>query len=692
MIEKIPHYSLTNPGTVYDEEAMTALELAGRTTAKVNECIEQVNKNTVDMPGMVDREVQDHINNGDFTAQMDAHNAAILAQIEESEKTMRAELDAAETSLGNRVDNLLGSVQQGGTTMDAEVIDIRQGENGKTYPNAGQAVRLQLAALKKDAALLDSKVGMSGNAILDECCTAGKYYYSGDGKLYEGADMSTSEFIPCGHNEDWACRCIGHVTVWDANRDFLTGYSCDDSNNYFVTFNTGENGAYICVGFHNTNIHILNQTNEDREAHEGMLTLAGTALDGGQMQRKRFVEMLMEYKHPIPVSWMMGGLDAVGNYVEGITNSVTDFFTVPTHATEFHVETIGEHFTVGYDENKVGIWSTNAWVNDETIKNTATYYRVYTTLASTPNSYNVVEAEKTAKIYFYNLPNNKRPYQNGYIYFTVDVNQHITDLSNTSNMIVDAENNVSVDCALKLPATYSPNGKPCKLLMICHGASRGVTGDEPWPEMGSYNAMVDGFIKAGYAVFDCNGYANDFMGMHFWGAPRGVEAWRKAYDYITRHYNVEHGLNVYGFSMGGLTALNLMFSRFPHIKAVGVGAPVLDVTKEMFEHDTTVLTAYGMTNGWDESATVGSRPMQRIVTLDGTPMIMGPYPPVKMWFGKEDTETRVSYENGQAFIQALKNGGNLAYFRPVNDSGHELCYGANEAVNAELVMWFNRFN
>lgn len=37
------HYSMENPASVYNEEAMTALELAGRTTAKVNECVSIVN-------------------------------------------------------------------------------------------------------------------------------------------------------------------------------------------------------------------------------------------------------------------------------------------------------------------------------------------------------------------------------------------------------------------------------------------------------------------------------------------------------------------------------------------------------------------------------------------------------------------------------------------------------------------------
>lgn len=44
MIEKLWHYSLTNPASVYDEEALTALELAGRTAVKVNECVNKVNE------------------------------------------------------------------------------------------------------------------------------------------------------------------------------------------------------------------------------------------------------------------------------------------------------------------------------------------------------------------------------------------------------------------------------------------------------------------------------------------------------------------------------------------------------------------------------------------------------------------------------------------------------------------------
>lgn len=44
MLNKIGHYALENPGSIYDEEALTSLELCARTAHKVNECVETINE------------------------------------------------------------------------------------------------------------------------------------------------------------------------------------------------------------------------------------------------------------------------------------------------------------------------------------------------------------------------------------------------------------------------------------------------------------------------------------------------------------------------------------------------------------------------------------------------------------------------------------------------------------------------
>lgn len=60
------------------------------------------------------------------------------------------------TALNNRIDNAISSV-----TTDTEVIDIRVGTDGTTYPTAGAAVRGQVTGLKQDLADVDSRLSES---------------------------------------------------------------------------------------------------------------------------------------------------------------------------------------------------------------------------------------------------------------------------------------------------------------------------------------------------------------------------------------------------------------------------------------------------------------------------------------------------------------------------------------------------
>lgn len=149
-IDKIGHFALHTPGTIYDTEAMTSLELAARTAGKVNEVVEDQNnlretttQRLGEIPADVSREVKNHIDNGAFDAQIDKHTGALLKGVEAQVEEMESELAATESSLGNRLDNLLGKVTEGSTTMDAEVIDGRIGADDVTYSSIGNANRTQ---------------------------------------------------------------------------------------------------------------------------------------------------------------------------------------------------------------------------------------------------------------------------------------------------------------------------------------------------------------------------------------------------------------------------------------------------------------------------------------------------------------------------------------------------------------------
>lgn len=181
MIEKIGHYSLTNPAAVYDEEAMTSLELAGRTAAKVNECVEEVNR----IPTNITNEVQRQIDAGLFDDQIDKYAGELKRQIEISETavndqvakateelTMRVE--QSENDLGARLNNLLGSVTTGSTSGDAELIDARTDIDGKAATNLGAAVRSQAKRVQPvawlfnaylDYSYADKKITASANPI-----------------------------------------------------------------------------------------------------------------------------------------------------------------------------------------------------------------------------------------------------------------------------------------------------------------------------------------------------------------------------------------------------------------------------------------------------------------------------------------------------------------------------------------------
>lgn len=168
-IEKLnQHYSFTNPASVYDEEALTALELAGRQGAKINEVVEDQNalrKETNDHLNDQDKLIEKRFNDQDqnIKDRCDKQDQAIAkmndvtmpakvvseVQAHIDQGTFDQQIDESLDHLNKRVDQLLGSLETGSTTGDAELMDIRIGADGKVYENAGESVREQLKGISK---------------------------------------------------------------------------------------------------------------------------------------------------------------------------------------------------------------------------------------------------------------------------------------------------------------------------------------------------------------------------------------------------------------------------------------------------------------------------------------------------------------------------------------------------------------
>lgn len=202
--------------------------------------------------------------------------------------------------------------------------------------------------------------------------------------------------------------------------------------------------------------------------------------------------------------------------------------------------------------------------------------------------------------------------------------------------------------------------------------------------------MVNNFISNGYAVFDCNGASN--TNYDFWGSPVGISAYRKAYEYVTNNYNVETDLYIYGFSMGGLTAMNLVMNDFPNVKAVALGSPVLNLA-EAWSNNIAALYSTTTTE-YSDSLVAGYNPYLLIKQLNNSDIVFKKLPPMKIWYGGNETYDVRPYVDkalGQRFVNAIKNSNGVAQYREFAGCGHEICYGSNSNAYTEFAMWLNRF-
>lgn len=286
----------------------------------------------------------------------------------------------------------------------------------------------------------------------------------------------------------------------------------------------------------------------------------------------------------------------------------------------------------------------------------------------------------------------KKPYQSGFVSFTIPVIQTVADnnadASDYSEKLIET---LDVNCVLSMPTSYTPYGTPSKLLMMCHGAGQGV---DTWKDNQGYKDIVQRFNESGYLVFDCNGFKNDALGWSFWGNQRGLEAWRKAYQYIVDNYNVEKDFSIYAFSMGGLTALNLAFQSFPNIKCIAMGSPVVNL-RACFDDPSVkevLKLLYGMGDEWDASKAFGNDPYKHIIDFNGSKYCFPKLPPIKIWYGSTEESYGVNKQYAIDLVNAINNAGGYAQYREVQGAGHEICYGMNGYCNYDYVAFIDRYN
>ncbi len=143
------------------------------------------------------------------------------------------------------------------------------------------------------------------------------------------------------------------------------------------------------------------------------------------------------------------------------------------------------------------------------------------------------------------------------------------------------------DGILLLPNTYSTDGAPTRLVIMCHGAGGTITTDDAQ----IINSTLAKYLLAnGYAVVDVNGLPKDFADKYDIniknniGSPIATESYVKAYKYCIENYNFYKEVFVHGGSMGGISSTNLVLSgEIPVIAQTGF-CPVLDTYNQIFLH------------------------------------------------------------------------------------------------------------
>ena len=119
--------------------------------------LENLNQYSEETSGKIKKKIAEHTDNGDIhvtTADKSKWNN-YSTEIEQNKtdiltvKTDTQNLQNQDNVLSSRIDNL-STLSEGSTTGDAELIDMRVGTDGNTYPNAGTAVRTQVSELKSD--------------------------------------------------------------------------------------------------------------------------------------------------------------------------------------------------------------------------------------------------------------------------------------------------------------------------------------------------------------------------------------------------------------------------------------------------------------------------------------------------------------------------------------------------------------
>lgn len=712
---------------VYDD-SLSYYELICKVVQYLNNTIQAVNENTADVAQMreelttFEEWTRNYLQNLDVQEEI---NKKLDAMAEDGTLTqlIAPYIDAMSADFGDIIEGLTGDMEtltarvneitnlpEGSTSGDAELADIRVAYNGQTYDNAGNAVRGQIDDVIEIAGNLDKKYN-SVNFLKEEEFPLSDLEYFADGIMKDDGDVIEAGQHLCVKID---ASQITKITLVAADTTPYPYFVIKDPSGVVklayvgsrTTFLNIDQSLYIPAGLPEGSTLYVNwfykdtsffnkirltykRTDSDIVPEYNIFNVADTvdgyvaAYDNGAIVTQAnycycFMPCLPNQTYFVNGQSHVAFYDSYGKYISGALNATADggSFTTPNNCYNMAVS---PRIAV-----KDGIQ-----VNPGSSKTAFRPFRLVSKTDSAGISSDV------------------------FTHFTLPINQ--------AQLIDGSEGNsfVNVNAVLGLPEGYSPDGKSTPLIMITHGSgfyvgahNWGYSSDGTEATSTEFNALINAFLTAGYAVCDINGYDNTIP-LRTWGSERAVFAYRKLAEYVINNYNVEKKINLYSFSMGGLVGLNFLKNNTNLVKAAAIASPVVALYAEAYSYTAewkrTLAMSYNFagtsgvtfTDGeptaaeialWDANTekTAGYDPYGESTVIGDDIYNFMQLPNVRFWHG--DADQAVPYQKTVDFVSYLKKAGQIASLEVVSGAGHEICYGGNATITAEYVKWFDRFN